>query len=289
MKFFEVLFEWDRPITPGERIHYRIFEGLVVLITILNVWSWGFYISNLTEVFLPLGVANHVSLTPILGTNFMLLNAAVITVFLMAAVFRKWSYAYLIVIILFHFQYAARFSQGEISHGSNLAGIILLSFSVSHIFFRNEDQMIRTSLGICYFFAGIGYLSAGVCKLIGTGILWPDGIHLMSFMEQRAIDVYSNFGNQQYNWLQQWAMDSRGIGTLILLFGLLVELSGFLYWFRKTRWIQNTLFLAMHIGIAYTMNIFFGDYFYQLIVLGFPWYILIDKYYFKQPEIASVS
>ena len=45
---------------------------------------------------------------------------------------------------------------------------------------------------------------------------------------------------------------------------------------QKTRWIQSTILLGMHIGIVFTLNIYFGDYVYLLLLIGFPWDKLID-------------
>ena len=70
----------------------------------------------------------------------------------------------------------------------------------------------------------------------------------------------------------------RWVGTVLLGYGLLTELCGFLLWWPRARLVMGPALIAMHLGIAATMNIFFATYVYQLAVLALPWSWLIDRF-----------
>jgi hypothetical protein len=65
--------------------------------------------------------------------------------------------------------------------------------------------------------------------------------------------------------------------TLILIFGLVAEAFGFLFWFPKTRPYAATIILGMHVGILLSMNIWFGSYMVELIYIGYPWVHWLNK------------
>lgn len=273
---FDRIFEFDREETVGQVLFFRLIELVVAYQIIVNVWKWSFYIVELTDVILPLGIANYFDVSMLFGTSFPFINATIITLLLVLGFSRKWNYAYFITIFFFHLQYVARFSQGEISHGSNLAGMILLCIGVSFAFVNQSDKVRKTALGLIFFFAGLGYVSAAICKLIGTGITWPIGEHLQLWIAERYTDKLSQRGAFELSAFQNLLLDNWYLATATLTFGLLSELSGFLLWFRKTRWIQAIILMGMHIGIVFTLNIYFGDYVYLLLLIGFPWDKLFD-------------
>lgn len=79
------------------------------------------------------------------------------------------------------------------------------------------------------------------------------------------------------NWLQEAALSSLALATVILLIGWITEFSGVLVWWTKTRPYVVTAIIAMHIGITLTMNIRFDAYVLELIIIGYPWDQLINR------------
>lgn len=271
------LFRFQKPETRGESLHVRLIELLMVAQILWHAWKWAFYLPMLSEVLSPTGLANYLDLSFFFRPEVAFLNAFLISVAGLAGFLRRGKWYYLIVLILFHLQYAARFSQGAIGHGTNLTGMVLLSFVLSDLFFRPGTERRRTALGFILFFAGLGYVSAGVSKLVGTGLIWPDGGHLYLWMGERSIDKLSQQGTFQFNPIQEFLFEHYWAATLLLLGGLLSELLGFLLWFRRTRAFQATLLIGMHLGILWIMNINFGPYILILLMIGYPWGDWIDR------------
>ena len=129
---------------------------------------------------------------------------------------------------------------------------------------------------MCYFFIGLGYTSAALCKLVATGPTWPAGRHLWMWIQERTVDTFSLTGTVDYNWLQQLALDYGLIATAILTFGLLVEFFAFLMWFKRFRPAIMTLLAGMHIGIMMVMKLAFNANTLVLLLLAFSWATLID-------------
>lgn len=276
-KFFVSLFRFDRTQTTGELLHFKLFELYMVSHIIWTVWYWGLYTMRITDVVLPLGIANYIDITFMFGNWLPLINASLISILVALTWFRITpSWTCMAALVLMHFQYAARYSLGEISHGAHMTAMTLLCFALGLLFFSTPKERMRFIMGAVFFFVGLSYVSAGVSKLIGTGPLWVDGRHLWLWMGEKGIDILSREGTFSYNWLQELAWSSRGMATLILLTGLLIELGGFFFWFEKTRPYIATLLIGMHIGIMISMNIRFDASIAQLIVIGYPWTLLFD-------------
>jgi len=290
MKIIETLkndlFRPDEKETTGQVVFYRLFELFVVYSVVEYVWTWGFYIPNLGEVLLPLGIANYVDISFMFNSVMAIGNAAIITLLLIQGFFRSNKYVYFIAIILFHFQYAARFSQGEISHGSNMIGTALFTIAIAHLLFNGAEQRRKFSFGTLIFFIGLGYFTAAMSKLIGTGPSWMDGSHLWLWIGERSTDVLSQTGSFEFNFLQEYILQYHWLATMILAFGFFSELFGFLFWFRKTRPFAALYLIAMHFGILVTMNINFPKYVYVMIFLGFNWHVIIDYLIDKYKETA---
>jgi hypothetical protein len=83
------------------------------------------------------------------------------------------------------------------------------------------------------------------------------------------------------------ALKSTFIASVILLIGWLTELIGFTMWFKKIRPFTTLMLIGMHIGITMTMNIRFDAFVMQLILVGFPWYILLDRYIKSTPDLLK--
>lgn len=152
----------------------------------------------------------------------------------------------------------------------------LLAVAISLFFFKDPKIYRRFAIGFVLFFVGIGYTSAGVSKLIGTSLTWPDGNHLWLWMAKRKVDVLSEGGVFSYNWIQEFSLKYRWFATLSLTFGLVAELAGFLLWFDKTRPFIAAALIGMHLGIYVAMNIMFDVYIYVLLLIGFPWSYWFD-------------
>lgn len=291
MKFIEQfkndLFRPYETETAGQILFFRLFEFFIVYFVIWFAWFWGVYIPNLGEVLLPLGIANYIDISFMFSDLMGLGNAVLITLFVLAGFFRLNKLAYLIAMILFHFHYAARFSQGEISHGSNMVGAALFSLAIAQVAFSGAAEQRKFALGVLIFFIGLGYVTAAFSKFIGTGPTWVDGSHLWLWIGERSTDMLSQHGHFELNLLQEYILQYHWLATIILIFGLLVELFGWLFWFRKTRPYAATLLISMHIGILLSMNINFPKYVYIMIILGYSWHKLFDylleKYEEKQP------
>jgi hypothetical protein len=282
--FFNHLFQFDREETRGDYLLVKFIELVMVYQVLLYAWSWASYMPLLNEVILPLGIANYVDVSFMFQSSFAYFNAILISVFLFIGLLDKWRFSYLIALLFLHLHYVSRYSQGEISHGSNLTAMVLLSFALAAIFFRDKSVRRKVTFGFVIFFAGLGYVSAALSKLVGSGIFWSDGAHMYLWMGERSIDRLSQDGFFEFNILQEWMFEYYWLSTLILAFGLLVELTGFLLWFKKTRWIQATLLISMHAGILLTMNIYFGPYIYILLIIGYPWNDWLNKILEKRPH-----
>ncbi len=271
------LFDFEREDTPGERLFFRIFEGVVLYFILTFAWDWGFYILKIGDVVLPLGIANHLDVSFLFGHKLSLLNAAAITGMMAAGFFRLWRFGYPAALLLLHLQYAARYSLGEISHGSNVMGMALLGLALGTIFFNERKDARRFTFGFLYFFLGLGYVLAAGSKLIGTGPGWVNGRHLWMWIAERTVDTFALTGVVAHNALQLLVLDFLSVATMILAFGLLTEFFAFLMWFRRTRpWIM-TMLIMMHLGVLLTMKINFPANTVLLILLAYPWGLWLDK------------
>lgn len=273
------LFEPERPLTSGELIQFKTFELFIVVYVIAYSWSWGLYIQRLNEeVVLPLGLANYINVSPFFDNNLALYIAALISILVLAAFFRfgnRWFY--MIVMILLHFQYVIRYSQGEIPHSQNLVGLGVMILAAGSIFFPGKTFLPRFVFAGVIFFIGLGYTSAFFSKLIGTGVHWFYGEHLWMWISEKSVDIMSRDGAWEANFLQHLALQHVWVASLILLIGWFTELIGFTIWFKKWRAFTTSLLIAMHFGITLTMNIRFDAFVIQLILVGFPWYKIVNN------------
>ena len=139
-----------------------------------------------------------------------------------------------------------------------MVGFALMGLGLAEIFFGNDiKKSLAFAFGFTIFIFGLGYNSAAISKLIGTGITWPSGEHLWLWMGEKSIDILSKTGEFQFNWLQKLAFEHWWVATAILSFGLLTELIGFLIWWKHLRSYITLLLLGMHLGNYWSMNIFF--------------------------------
>lgn len=288
MKFFTQLFSTDRRETKGQILFFSIFEVVVIYQVLFYAWEWAFYIPQLGDVVLPLGIANYIDISFMFNPGYALANAALITFFALLGFIRKERSYYALALLGMHLQYVARFSQGEISHGSNLSAMALLMLALAGIFFSERSHQRKVAMGLFIFFTGLGYTSAAICKLVATGPEWINGSHLFLWISERATDKLSQEGHFELNFLQQIIFEHSWMATMTLLFGLLTEFLGFLLWFRKTRWAQATLLIGMHLGIALSMRIEFNSYLVLLFLIGYPWGKVLDYLMERVPQLESL-
>lgn len=277
-RLFKNLFNFEAPQSIGTKVQLRTFEFFTVIYTLLYTWEWAFYIPRLSDVVLPLGLANYINIEIFFG-DLATVNAVIISVCCVIPLLSKrlrWLYAP--AFILFHLQYVTRFSQGEIPHSANLVGFSLLGLALAAVFIRDINKSLPFAFGFTLFFLGVGYTSAGISKLVATGITWPDGHHLWLWIGEKSIDILSKTGEFQLNWLQEFALSNRFIATIILTFGLVAELLGCLIWWKRSRPYITIVLIGMHIGIDLAMNIFFKTFTIQLIIMGFPWNRYINNF-----------
>lgn len=270
------LFDFEREETPGEILFFRIFEGFVVLATLKLAWEWGFYIRRISDVVLPLGIAQYIDVSFLFASGLSLLNAGLITALVGLGFFRVTRYAYLAAFLLLHLQYAARYVLGEIPHSANMLGMTLLGLALAMLCFGAPALRRRFTLGFTYFFVGLGYTVSAFCKLVGTGPLWVDGRHLWLWIHEKAIDVFAKSGALELNWMQELALSDYWIATAFLTIGFLSELSAFLIWWKPFRLPVGLAVIGLHLGIHFVMNILFLLSLIELVLLTFPWARWID-------------
>lgn len=288
--FFNQLFQVDKPRTAGELWYFKLFELFVVVYVIKYAWDWAAYIPRNSEVVLPLGIANYIDISFMFGSTWPVINAALISLLCIFAFFRiRFRWQYLLALVLLHLQFAARYSQGEIPHSMNMIGMSLLALALATFFFNKPWKVSRFTFGSVYFFVGLSYFSAAISKMIGTGIFWFDGRHLWLWIAEKGTDILSRTGSFDPNFLQEMALQSVPVASLILLIGWLTEFAGVFVWSNKYRPYAITAIIAMHIGITLSMNIRFDAYVFELLIIGYSWDRLFDKYQSRLPSFKKFT
>lgn len=282
----------DDPSTQSAAwIHFRLFELFVAAWAIAYAWTWGLYTFKNSVVILELGLANYLPIEFLFGLPSMVI-ALLVTVGCTLTITRVSRWGYLLAIVALHLQYVVRFSQGEIPHSSNLIGFALLALAVGFSAHKDRIAQVRFTWGFLWFFVGLGYTSAAISKLIGTGISWIEGEHLILWIHEKAIDYASMTGAWTPNILQAAILDSVWVGTLSLFIGWFTEAIGILMWFRRLRPYVILITLGMHFGITWTMNIVFIAFEMQLFLTGFPWaewYTLAKRRMSKRPSSTPLG
>ena len=266
----ETLFGFSRPVTRGERVFFRVFEAFVAGLAVYLAWRWAFYIPRISNVVMPVGLAQYVDISFLYVGRRAFLLASLLTVLATVGFLHLWRGAYLCVFLLLHLQYVARFSLGKIQHGSNILGLTLLALALAMLAFRSPTYRRRFSLGFTYFFVGLGYPISAFCKLVGTGLTWPDGRHMAMWIHEKSIDAFAQTGAFNFNLLQEWALNHWWIATAFLVASLLTELSGFLLWWRRFRLPVGMAILGLHLGIYAVVDILFLFGIMELVLLVFP-------------------
>lgn len=271
------LFPFERPLTRGEQLHFRLFELLIALSSLRLAWQWSDYVQRLDRVIKPQGIGQYFDVTQLLGSQAVYVLTGVLALCLVLGMTRRSPFAYGAALLIVHVLYVTRHSQGKASHIAHCIGQSLLALTLGAALFRRSSLLFQRFVWgslICFF--GSSYVLAGICKLSYTGIGWPNGAHLLLWIAERQLDVVAASGSFEPNIVQRLIVSHRELGTLMLAFGLTTELLAFLIWFERFRpWMVSGL-IAMHVGIGITMNIYFPYNVYLLLMLGYPWGRAID-------------
>lgn len=278
------LFPLDGPLTSGERTHFTVLQVGVAALVLKETWPWPESIARLQSLVAPLGIGSHLDLSFLLGaTSPYVLYGALAGALLLGTV-RRSAWAYWAALLCFHLLYVTRYSLGKASHGTSFLGLAVLALALGTSLYKRDDPAAqqRFSFGFLFFFYGFGYVMAAICKMVATGPSWPAGAHLLLWMGEKSVDVTSSTGHFEPNAMQSLILQTPELGTAALTFGLVAEALGFLMWFSRYRpWIVTAL-IAMHIGIDFTMNIFFFNNICMLLLVGYPWGRWLQR--FRSPE-----
>jgi hypothetical protein len=275
--FLRSLFGFEHPTTTAERYFFNAFEVFVVGFTLKYAWGWATYVQQVSDVVLPLGVANYVDVSVLFQSWTAFGVAGALTLAVLLGWTRTWRYGYVAALVLLHLLFAARYSQGEIPHSSNIPGMTLLGLGLGIAAFDRERFRRRFTLGFTYFSIGLGYTSAAVCKLIGTGPLWADGHHLQIWIYEKSIDVFAATGSFNFTFVQSLALDYYWIATLFLVIGFVSESLAFLMWWPRFRIPMVLAVLGLHTGIYFSMRIVFAFTTVELILLALPWACIAER------------
>lgn len=271
------LFPFEKQLTRGEQLYFKLFELLIALCSLRLAWQWSDYVQRLDRVLKPQGIGHYLDLSFLLGSQAAYLLTAVLALCLVLGVTRRSPFGYGAALVIMHVLYVARHSQGKASHVAHCIGLSLLALTLGAALFRRSSALFqRLVLGSLIFFFGLSYVLAGICKLRYTGLGWPNGSHLVLWIAERELDSRAAWGSFAPNMLQRLILEHQPLGTLTLAFGLATELLAFLVWFERFRSWMFTGLIAMHVGIGVTMNIYFTYNVTLLVVLGYPWWRLID-------------
>ncbi|MFO8099809.1 MAG: hypothetical protein R6T83_09355 [Salinibacter sp.] len=276
-RFLQQLFGFQVTETKGERLFFYAFELFVAACTLKYAWTWAAHLQQLGDVVLPLGLANYVDVSVLFQSWVAYGVAALLTGTVALGALRWWRYGYLAALLLLHLLFAARYSQGEIPHSSNVLGMTLLGLSLAVPAFDTEKLRRRFAIGFAYFSVGIGYTSAAVCKLVASGPQWVDGRHLQLWIHEKSIDVFAASGTFDFTLLQSLALDHYWIATLFLVIGLVSESLAISMCWPRFRVPAVLAVLGLHAGIYLTMRIIFAITTLELILLALPWACLVTR------------
>lgn len=271
------LFPFEKPLTRGEQLHFRLFELMIALCSLRLAWQWSEYVQRFDSVLKPQGIGHYFDLSFVLGSQTPYVLTVVLALCLVLGISRRSPFGYGAALMIMHVLYVARHSQGKASHVAHCIGLSLLALTLGAALFRRSSAPFQRFVwGCLIFFFGLSYVLAGICKLRYTGLGWPRGSHLVLWIAERELDSRAASGGFAPNVLQRLILEHHQLGTLTLAFGLATELLAFLVWFERFRPWMFTGLIAMHVGIGVTMNIYFTYNVTLLVMLGYPWWRLID-------------
>ena len=166
---------------------------------------------------------------------------------------------------------------GDLERLGSAAAVSLLGLGLAYLLFRKTDERRRFTFGFVWFFIGLAYTSAAACKLVGTGFDWSSGHHLWLWIHERGTDVLAGEGSFDLNVFQELLLQNWWMATAVLTFGWITEACGWMLWWRPLRPYITTALIGLHLGIGASMNLWFAQFMYELILIGYPWPLVIDK------------
>jgi hypothetical protein len=267
-RFLRALFGFDCPETPVERKAFVALELFLVAFLLFHAWTWAAEIQTLATVVRPAGLGYYVDVSVFFESWAAYAVAGGVTAAFVLAYTRGWRYGYLAGLVLLHLLFVARHSQGKLPHGTNTIALVLLGLGLAVVAFDDEQRRRRFTTGFAFFFLGVGYVSAAVSKLIGTGLHWVDGHHLQLWISQKSVDVLAQTGAFAPNVIQGLLLDHYWMATALLTVGLLTEALAFLLWWPRFRLPLLLALAGMHAGVYVTMNITFLETGLLLLLLA---------------------
>ena len=283
------IFEFDRPVTPGERWVFRALELFVTAGLCYFCWTWGLAVGRLGEG------AFHVWAPRYAGSlldaqSLAFVNAGLITLLLGLGWFRKWDrYMYLAALPLIHIQFVGRCWPEDGLHHSQWLGVCLLAIGLAFFLFESSALRLRFALGASYVLISAGYSLSALSKLRQGGLGWIDGNNFQMMISANQVHKIARDQSFAFNALQQLVMNHDFMGTLILAPGLLIELSAVLLCFRRFRMYSATAILLMHLGVIAAMNIYFPWNMGLVLLLGYPWAVLIESKRFHNMALTDLK
>ena len=286
------IFEFDRPVTPGEQWVFRAFELFVTAGLGYLCWNWGFEVGRLVQGAFHEWAPKYAG-SLLDAQTLAFVNASLITLLLGLGWFRIWDrYVYLAALPLIHMQFVGRYWPEVGVHQSQLVGMSLLAIGLAFFFFESSSLRLRFALGSSYALISVSYFLAALSKLRQGGLGWIDGNNFQMMLSANQVHRIARDRSFAFNALQELVMSYGFLGTLILAFGLLTELSAFLICFRRFRIYSATAILLLHLGVIAAMNISFPWNMSLLLLLGYPWAVLIESTGFhniRPPVTASTA
>ncbi|HTU61547.1 MAG TPA: hypothetical protein VMF89_23995 [Polyangiales bacterium] len=270
MKLWRELFDPRGSDTLGARAQALAFELVVIYGVQADLFGWATSIPNQPGILAPAGIARYVDVSFMLNARCLQLSVFFTCAMLALGLLRLARGAYLLALVGYHLEYVARYSLGKLGHASNVLGFALLALGAADLAFRDPTLRRRASQGLMLILLSISYTWAGICKLLATGLGWPDGHHLQFWLREKLVDAVSAAGDVKYNPVQRVVLRHVNVATLMLTFGLLSELCSSLMLLRRARrWVLLSL-CGMHMGILYAMDIAFMNNIYVLLSLALP-------------------
>lgn len=266
------VFEFSRPVTNADRLHFRALEVFVCFAACWASWKWAFNFPR-EEVFYPafLGIAEFTG-APFVSISAAYAVAAFITGFAVYAYAgRRPAVGYSLVFVLMHLLYVSRWVYGKPAHSDNMLGVTLLGLAAgAALFSSDEAHRIRGSLGLIFISVGLIYVLAGLAKLRTTGLGWANGLNLQIWIYESRIGEFAAHGNLEFSALQRFFLEHTTAGTVALAGALMTECAGFLVWFVRVRYLVLAAILAMHVGIWWVLDIRFTFFMIEVVILAVP-------------------
>jgi lysylphosphatidylglycerol synthetase-like protein (DUF2156 family) len=175
----ETLFPFERELSLGERLYFRIFEGLIAVFALRLAWQWTEYMQRLERVLKPQGIGHYFDLSFLLGSQVPWLLTGALALCLLLGVARRSPYAYGAALVLMHVLYVARHSLGKAPHVAHCIGLSLIALMLGTALFRRSAVLLqRFVFGFLIFFFGVSYTLARICCSGSQSVSWMPGVLL---------------------------------------------------------------------------------------------------------------